>query len=684
MTGLALFLALALLAFPDLPAAPPPAADQGVGEWLDRLASGSAAERNRAQRWLAANLRLDDYPDLAGSARGADPETARRLVHALGSDDRHLALAVLLFDEPEEEVVAVGEQAFDELVASWCPGAASQPVSRHEVLRALREVPGAELVLRPAPVRDGGGESVFETLDRLARLGGFGVPLVVAPSLADRRFEHGVLQGTPLDLLADLRVRANLSYAGVGDWSGEAPGEGAWILVTARGGARLDDGGRRLRRWCRMVESGGSQADAAARALGASAWPAALAWLEKRWVSRRDRAALEGVLAAAQRGRIASFLNSVAERRQLIGVADQMLASGTAEGRGLALRIARALARAGAMTLGGEDRSGELFNHWEELSETRRYLRLVIAEGQHSGRSDVRERLLQGVEDPRPAHPALRLQGLRALATLPERPLRSVRPAELERLVEWAISSGHGRELIVLLAGLGVEPPPEPLGGIGAFDLFSAGWYLGRGDDDEFVTLLAQRGAKADPRLDPRLPATSSWSANLARWREERGPDALEKLVARALETIRGEDRERLQALALLGGCLDGPGQKEVYRRISAELRPSGIQLELLGALCAGPTLSSAQNDLLRYLASPPGAPDRRRGLVRGLDRAIAVLVAARRDDEASELRTTVWAAAWNEDHPLHESLSLPGWPTRTAPLVIEAARLERDYPAGL
>lgn len=664
-----------LLALPLSSAGPAP--EDGAAEWLGRLASGSATERDRAQRWLGANLELDDYPELAAGARAADAETSRRLVDVLGADGAHLGLVALLLTDREPILKTIGEGAFDELVARWCPGATTTPAGASEITDRLSGEATFDVVVEPA------SEALERGIDRLARLGGLGVPLVVDPSSASAPLEHRGFSGTALEILKRIVKERRLAITGIGRWKGEHPGPGAWILISARGGSRRQSGAERLRRWVVSVERGGPDAARCARALGASGWSAALTWLDRRWSERGDENALEGVLIAGARGRVSRSLRRHGGRLELLAAADRALASGSPEEWWRAERLGRALARAGLMSLGGEDRGGEILEGWERLSPRSRWLRLVVAEGQRSPRGDLRDSLLEVVEEEPGLPPALRFQALRALAAPPRRPLRSVVPAEIPRLLRWARSTGHAPELIVLFGALRVTPPaveasdPPP-------PLLLADWLLQLGDSEAFVELLSRRGVLPEPLRDVRAQAADSWSEHFRRWAHERGPTRLRELVGVALERTQGVDRRRLVALALFGGCLDDREQRALYQSLAEKRPPGPLQLEQLGALCAGPDRRAAQNELLRLLAEPPEEPEQREALARGLDRAVATLTAARRDRAASELRKTVWALAWKDEHPLHERLAPPGWPERVAPIVVELARLERELPGSL
>jgi hypothetical protein len=87
---------------------------------LAALGSPASAVRAEAERWLTAHLGRADFPRLADAVLAGDAETRLRLAHALGSDERHLALALLCLWDGEVELSLMGRRALEDLVARWC------------------------------------------------------------------------------------------------------------------------------------------------------------------------------------------------------------------------------------------------------------------------------------------------------------------------------------------------------------------------------------------------------------------------------------------------------------------------------------------------------------------------------------------------------------------------------------
>ncbi len=676
---LATTLLLALFSFGSSDAAPTASPqDLELRRRIEQLSAESAPERDAAQRWLATNLVPSDFELLAQTARQADAEAVRRVAGALGADARHLELAVKLSAEQVPVLQELGRAAFDELVARWCPDASQRPASRVRVNAQLAKGASRRFLdhARSEPAR--------EAFDRFARLGDISLPVVLSPSAAGLLLELEGLDGDSLQVISSLTRAAGLSYSGIGDWGGEEPGAGAWILVTARGGARAETGLERLRRWCLQVQLGLPEGADAARALAATEWPAALAWLETRWEEQQDPVALEGLLLAAQRGRVSLTLQSSEARSELLRRADAGLAGGEGTGLRSAERIARALAAAPALAMGGVDDSLRAFEDWTQLTPSARWVRLVMLEGRRSGRSDVGRRLLEVVEEELNAPPELRLQALRALATSPSLPLRAVRIDDAPTLARWALTHDRDEELLELFDVLGVDPASCLLEDTDVERAFVAHWSLRRSDPEPAVRALVELASLRDPASDLASPPSGSWVAQLRRWRLMEGRAALRRVVGKALEELEGERRVRLSELALLAGGLDEAGEREAFQRLAELAQPTPLQLELLGALAGGEVRRSATRDLLALLESPPADPLLRAALAPALQRALDELRARRRDPEATELQAEVWRIVWSADHPLHDLLAPPAWPAQGGGVEVRLDLADRVLAGGL
>ncbi len=653
--------------------------------WLARLASGSANERESAQRWLSVNLETSDFPRLALEARRADAEMARRLALALAAEDRHLGLAVLLQGESSRELVAIGDAAFEELATRWCPGSAGKSASRRTVEMILES--RAETVL----VSKGGPTSAGELVDSYDRQLGFGLPLVTLPALAGREFKLDSMAGNMLEHLGEFCSDHGLTMTGIGSWEGELPGANAWILISPLSGARSRSGAERLAGWCRSVERGSSDARESALALAATGWPAALQWLDQRWTGRGDLNALEGLILAAGKGRVASSLRRPALRAELLERADRVLDSMEVSLDGLdpqsplereisareAERIARALIGAGPMTLGGEGRPGTWFDSWSELNDAQRWLRLFVLEGQRAGTSAERTFLMSLIGSSSAGPVALRMQALRALAAFPPGPLQVPRIAQLEKLVGWSIDVDEEAELLIVLGALGVEPSEEDFGRGTDEQRFLVAWRLSRGEAEQAAKGLL--GCLGRSSLERR-----ELSDRMESWRLEYGPGFLKEVVDLSLALATDEDRQLLAELALLGGCLGARAQRSFYETLKGEAQPSARELEWLGALVAGPDGVQAERLLMEILVDLPGGIARRNGLVKGLNRAVRGLREAGLDERSRNLIQAVWEQVAESDSPLLGRLGPPGWPRIAPPEVLALQKLERRLPSSL
>ncbi len=272
----------------------------------------------------------------------------RRLSVILGADDRLLGLAVRLAADGRPSVRSVGEDAVLAQLNRWSRSAMSEPSGaaydhrRQSVPwpKPLLERSAFRVALDPngsAPDSDetGSGASAFDLLDRR---GGAPIPIVLDPafveSMARRpapRLGAARLEGSWAELLQDLCMIHNGAFQLQGyrypdetypsdlvEAGAELPPARAWVHVVQRGTTQLAPAGRDLREpgsarivaWCKGVIADGNliRQGASARALAVLDWPAAVHWLERRWAWYGDVVALEGLLAAAARGRVAPSL----------------------------------------------------------------------------------------------------------------------------------------------------------------------------------------------------------------------------------------------------------------------------------------------------------------------------------------------------------------------------------------
>jgi hypothetical protein len=80
-----------------------------------------------------------------------------------------------------------------------------------------------------------------------------------------------------------------------------------------------------IERWCVTAARQGNvlRQSAAARALAALDWAAAVHWFEEWWQSTGDVVALEGLMAASARGRVAPSLQRAASVRSVLAFIDR-------------------------------------------------------------------------------------------------------------------------------------------------------------------------------------------------------------------------------------------------------------------------------------------------------------------------------------------------------------------------
>ncbi|MFT7669032.1 MAG: hypothetical protein ACI8X5_001732 [Planctomycetota bacterium] len=643
----------------------PCAEDDGTELWLARLTSGSAAEREGAQRWLGIHLRESDYPLLARYAGDADAETSRRLASALSSEDRHLGLTIFLQNEVDESLSALGRLAFDDLLSSWCPGALDKSVSRHTVERLLDDHVGRSFAV---------SEQLIMTdavVDRYSRLLDLGVPVVLSPDQVGTEAKIHEFEGSMLDVMTELCSENGLTYRGVGDWAGEEPSRTSWIMVSAKRSSRSKSGGEQIAEWCDIIEAGAPSAAACARALGACGWPAALRWLDQRWAERGDESALEGLLTAAAFGRVGRSLQEPAARAMLLARSE------AATSRLQAERIARALIGAGAMTTGGELRAAELLDSWATLDNRQRWIRLYIIEGQRAGAESVRNFVRAMVLNPQPMAPALRFQAMRALAALPEREAVSIVIPNLEMLAVWAKANGHERDLLVLLDALSAEVGELGFGAGSAQDRLLLRWYLRKGEAERAAAILIRCVARSSTTERAIL------SDQMLAWRVEVGPRLLEASVELALSELSGSELMTVTEVALLGGCLNRNYHEAIFDRIVREPQLTAQEFEELGALVAGPRGGAAQALLEQALAQPNQIdPLARNGLVLGLERALRTLRASGQSERANAMIQSVWRVVAPKSSVWHEGLNSKVWPQEGSGLPIDLSRLERRIPA--
>jgi hypothetical protein len=128
-----------------------------------------------------------------------------------------------------------------------------------------------------------------------------------------------------------------------------------WLHVGYAPDLGRKSGATLIAEWCRDVLQypDRPRGAGAARALAACGWPAALVWLERRWLALADQNARSGVLLAAGRGRV---VHSLGDSRVVEALLGELIGSDNraAADRFLVRSVGLALANAPHVDLGNE------------------------------------------------------------------------------------------------------------------------------------------------------------------------------------------------------------------------------------------------------------------------------------------------------------------------------------------
>lgn len=659
---------------------------EDVAEWLARLLDPDAGRRDGAQSWLRRNLEPTDLGLLADSLRAGPAEVGARLARALGGDERHLELAVLLAVDREPAVAAVGRAAVLELAGRWSGSLHDPPLERRTFPAAWSERERASYSLRP----DEG--DLLDVLGRLDRLSDGPVPIVLDPKL-DPAVARGrgpnrpmaPITGTWQELIEGVTrgYRAAHEVHGwreVGTERGAPPAR-AWVRVARRGDLGDETTAELLLEWCSTLAGSGGFAErsASARALAGLGWPAAISWMESSWVKRDDDAAYAGLLFAAARGRVAPGLTDASRLGGLLADYDE-LARSEVEASALRTRASR-LARA----LGGLapiDARGRLLGEvwhagWPQLSARSRWLRLAIAEAQGSCPPPLAGAAAATLAAD--VAPALRYQALEALRAGGARV--EVTLESPGRLWAWARATRRLDSLVDHLLDLRVDLPegdwwtrPEPDGSAARAILrWASGLEGSAGAAKAGPAALGTWLLTAEPAQTAGA-AIAGWPSpsrrRLSTWVAS-SPAADAALAAR---------RSSLEAWA---GLLD---QQGVAQRLE-ELGPGPHDAESLlefGALVADPSSGGAARAVV--VDSLNGDLDEG-SLLRAFEAAIVVLRRARLERLEEEFAARLRSTSARRGHPLAGLLwgqSGQDWPPAppARPISLEARDLL--MPQGL
>ncbi len=337
------------------------AAEQSITAALSS-AVGAGAQRDAYERTLAELRQVLDDGALS-SSEGSVLAARRRMSVILGADDRLLGMAIQLAGDGRSSVQAVGEKAILAQLSRWSRSVLAEPSSGvYDVPRQRVPLPGPLLERAsfqvsldpngsaPDSAAFSSGASAFDLLDRR---GGAPLPIVVDPAFVERmarrpavRLGAARIDGSWSEVLEQLCAIHDGAYQLQGyrfpdevfssdPFTGgdELPPARAWIHVVQRGTTQLAPPGRDLRKtgaqaiveWCRSAGAEGDliRQGAAARALAVLGWPAAIHWLERRWAWYGDVSALEGLMAAAARGRVASSLQDPRCLRSILSLVEE-------------------------------------------------------------------------------------------------------------------------------------------------------------------------------------------------------------------------------------------------------------------------------------------------------------------------------------------------------------------------
>lgn len=691
---------------------------------LAGLDASSAAEREAAQRALAARVVAADAAEIATAVRTGSPEARARLAEVVGALDPLLPLAADLARDPDPSVAAAGNAALEIAVLRFLPGAAEEPSSPAAVEAAL-ERRGAvrvriERELANAPLED--------VLDLLGEADASLPRFVVDPAFVSRAaLDLDVLEGPSFDV-----VRALLTAHGAGlEPHGFADDSAAgWFVVRAAEATPssvLDLVASACARFAFAARA--SERSGAARLLGDLGWPAAIAWMEARWRDAGDAAALDGLARAAQRGAVASAFLHVGERERVLAFAlaraqaapasssfdrsgsgafagnaangggasrgdanddgaTRGVAKGDANGANApgdrasrdgsggrtsgtssASAVFAALGAAGPRGVGGEDFSAALAAGLDAAGGREAFLRCVALEAQRSpfeSAVPALDRLLARAD----ASPALRLQALRARAA--SGAATTFELGGVGELAAWSQARGLLEDVEVLaracarfdpaLGALASGVTPER---VRSLELAGLRARLQRGEVEDAVRLFASvlPGGVVDTGDALRASARSIGVARVRAFLD----------AARAAHPTLAPRIDRAASIARVSLPLV---ESALRAELAALDRPSSEDLVVLGALCASELGANARDRLRDLVARGDLDPA---ALVAALDRAVDALRAERDDTRASSFAKEVRFAARDAKGPLRAALRVGSWPAPPMQPVKSLAAFDRD-----
>ncbi|MAB80914.1 MAG: hypothetical protein CMJ89_16330 [Planctomycetes bacterium] len=438
---------------------------------LQRLAAGRAEVRDRAERYVAGHLRIEDYPRLAEVATAGDAEVRTRLARVIAAEDRYLELAALLLAEENETLKSVGEEALTRSLSKWNPNLAARGLVGRPLQNRLREAARGAF---PHRVLLELGGALVDRCSSLQREAEMPVGITIASQLFVRdpihetrvSFEghwlnalfvlgrtygvgieaHGLPRREREDEPVSERSRAFLRFAPLSD-------------LGVRSGLQL------MLQWFRTLSSSqdASERSRAAHNLARSGWPGALSWMQRLAVTGGDEAAWEGLLIAAAHGRRVPMLLRPDALAHLMMLTERRLesaADGAAEGME---RLLAAYRDVGCLHAQGPSLEEVFSASWEGLTAGAKALRLALLESlgcsQVSGLS--RARAVAGDARAPVAlrwqalHTAVRIASVRGVAAAPpEWP-------DARRMFEPFYSPAELAQAVALLWAAGIQPTAE-------------------------------------------------------------------------------------------------------------------------------------------------------------------------------------------------------------------------------
>ena len=734
-------LALASPASLSLPATPAQPAQGDLGRLVSELGSDQLRVRDLAQQELAGRLlELESGAALVPLLEGKSPGVRRRLALLLGADDRLLRHAVELAVASNAEFADVGRQAIDAQLLRWSRSAFDEPaVASFDVPRISVRFPAdwedrASAMVGVDP-NAGGGVAAFDRLD----LHGRGpAPVILDPQVVERMIRR---PSAPLDALRVdgswtevLEALATVHDAGFQVQGyrfpeDREPDEGVaparpWIHVVGRGSTERGAVGRDLRasggsvieRWCVTAARQGNvlRQSAAARALAALDWAAAVHWFEEWWQSTGDVVALEGLMAASARGRVAPSLQRAASVRSVLAFIDREEREVAALGRAVveaedselnatarslhaeaqaaldrrSSRIAAGLAALSPIVAGADGvpsgaPMGPLFTGgFEGAPPTGRWVRLVALEGlglPDPVAASLATRVLRGELEARSRRQALRSLlvlrplGARALVELPD-------PEALMGESPGGDIAGLGLEL-----GLAGVRPPSTWGGGRAVDPARTAELLVwaalaseqdgvRGPCPTWVVAAVRQALVQEVqcrRVDqpgPMAVASRTVRGDLVR--------AFGVLAARVAPDLSEEEMEVLQTVSLRAGLATAAVRQQALERALDVLEGPRDQAEAvedawlnLAALVGDPetgplALETLQTSLVASLEGRArGADGTSTALRQAAEAACVTLDRARRDDLSERFSGELRRVATMGSHPLADLFLDEAWP---------------------